>query len=242
MMRNPRRHMLAQPSRWASLLLTIALLSLGACGDDGPSDTPPPAGDLRRQTVDVLNSLTSVAFNVTHPNEPTDMGNGLTLTSVEGEAAFPDRSNMTAKGAFGRVNVTFGIIQIGDATYMRDPISQRWNSIDPSTLPFDFNGMNQSVANALKGATEVAATAGESIGGAQTYLLTGKITSDDLRGLVPGAAPGLPLDLEAWVRRSDGMPLRVVLHGRVIAEDAGTMVRQLDLGSFNDPVTVEPPI
>ena len=102
--------------------------------------------------------------------------------------------------------------------------------------------MNTSVADALSNATGIASAPGESIGGTPTFMLTGEITSDDLRGLVPGATPGLPLNLKAWVRQSDGMPVRVVLEGSIIDTDADGMVRQLDLRDFNNPVDIGPPI
>ena len=235
---------LASVRRWLlGMVLVLSVLVITACDDNGDSNEEvPPAEDLRTQTIDILQGLSSVAFHVTHPNEPTDMGNGLTLTSVDGVASFPNQADMTAEGAVGRVNVTFGIVQIGDTTYMRGPIGDRWSTIDPSSLPFDFKGMNNSVADALTNAENIQSSAGAAIDGTETWVLHGNITSDDLTGLVPAAASGLPLEVSVWVRRSDGLPIRVVLQGAVIEADPETIVRHLDLSEFNEPVTIEPPI
>jgi len=224
----------------AFLLLTLAI---GACrGGPAPEGTPPPATQLRDQTIELLRGLSSVDFQVTHPNVPTDMGGGITLSAVTGSASFPDKAKMAADGAFQRVAIKFGIVQIGDATFLQGPIGDKWQEVDPSSLPFNFRGMNNSVADALRNAQNLEAAAGEKIDGKATFTLRGAIMSDDLRGLVPAAAAGLSLTLTAWVRQSDGLPVRVVLNGPVIDTDQADMVRQLELTQFNAPVSVEPPI
>jgi hypothetical protein len=186
--------------------------------------------------------MTSVSFEVNHPNGGTDMGGGLMLNTVDGVAAFPSSARMSANGVIERIAVSFGIVQTETTTYFSGPIGDTWRVVPPETLPFDFVGMNTSVATALANATDISIAPGESLRGTPTLLLSGTITSDDLLGLVPAATPGLPLTIEGWVGRDDGLPWRVVLTGALIASDPQTMVRYLDLRGFNDPVTIEPPI
>lgn len=227
----------------AYVIFLAALLAVAACSNAGAATgTPPPPDGLRQETISILRGLSSVDFQVTHPVVPTDMGGGLTLSTVTGSAVFPDKAEMSADGAVQRVAVKFGIVQIGDTTYFQGPIGDTWREVDPSTLPFNFRGMNTSVADALENAANIKTGVGEKIDGQPTFTLTGSINSNDLKGLVPGAADGLPLDIEVWVQQSDGMPLRVTLKGSVIDTDPSTMVRQLDLSGFNKPVTIEPPI
>jgi hypothetical protein len=170
------------------------------------------------------------------------MGGGMILNTVEGVAAFPSSARMTAQGVIERIAVRFGIIQTDDTIYFSGPIGDTWRIVPPGTLPFDFVGMNASVATALANATELTAGVGDSIGGQPTFVLKGRIVSDDLIGLVPGATPGLPLSIETWVTQGSGLPVRVLVSGSLISSDPETMVRQLDLRDFDEPVTVSPPI
>ena len=229
-----------RPLRVAAFGLLV--LALTACGGETATPTPPSAAALRDQVADTLRDLRSVSFNVSHPNDGTDMGGGLVLTTVEGVAVFPNGARMSANGVIARIAVSFGIVQTNGMTYFSGPIGDTWQQVPPETLPFDFVGMNTSVATALANATALAVAPGESISGQPTFVLSGAIVSDDLQGLVPGAASDLPLGIGVWIGQDDALPWRVVLTGALIGADPESMVRQLDLHGFDEPVTIEPPI
>jgi hypothetical protein len=222
----------------------FGLLALGfaSCSAEQPTPTPPSAEALRDQTVDALLALSTVSFEVDHPNGGTDMGGGLMLNTVEGVAVFPSSARMSAKGVIERIAVSFGVVQTNDTTYFSGPIGDTWRIVPPETLPFDFVGMNTSVATALANAQGITIVPGERVSGRSTFLLAGDITSDDLLGLVPAADTGLPLKIEGWIGQEDGLPWRVVLTGALIGSDPETMVRHLNLDHFNEPTTIEPPI
>jgi hypothetical protein len=140
------------------------------------------------------------------------------------------------------VFAAFDIVQTNSTTYFSGPIGDTWRVVPPESLPFDFIGMNTSVATALANASGITVAPGEQVKGKHMFLLSGAIVSDDLQGLVPGAASGLPLTIECWIGQEDGLPWKVVLTGALISSDPETMVRQLDLNAFDEPVTVEAPI
>ncbi len=220
----------------------LLLLALTACGGEHSTPAPPSAEELRNQVVETLRNVTSVSFQVSHPNDGTDMGGGLVLNTVEGIAVFPKGASMTANGIIARIAVSFGIVQTDDTTYFSGPIGDTWRLVPPETLPFDFVGMNTSVATALGNATALAIAPGASVSGQPTFVLSGSIISDDLKGLVPGAALGLPLSIEGWIGQDDALPWRVVLTGALIGSDPESMVRHLNLHNFDEPMTIDPPI
>jgi len=218
---------------------------IAACeGGEEPVPTPtlPSADVLRDQTVERLLALSSVRFEITHPGEGTDMGGGLLLTSVEGIAAFPDRAEMTAAGTISPAVVNFGIVQIADITYFSGPFGDTWRIVAPGTLPFNFVAMHESVAHAIVSAVDLVVADGGKLDGTPVITLTGSIASEDLRGLVPGAAEGRPLRVIASMRRDNGFPIRVTLEGSLIGLDTETMVRGLDLSDFDTPVTIDSPL
>lgn len=202
----------------------------------------PPPGEVRDQAVEMLLTLTSVHFEVSHAEGGTDIGGGLLLTTVVGDALFPNKASMRADGEIGRVVIGFGIVQIEDVTYFSGPFGDTWRTVEPGTLPFNFVAMNQSVADTLTSAVDLSVTAGVEIDGQAMAELTGTISSDSLLGLVPGVAPGLSLGLTAWVGRKDNLPWRVRLTGPMIDSDPPEMTRFLNLSAFGEGVTIEPPL
>jgi len=228
---------------WAAVVALVTLIT--ACGGGeypAPTPTLPSADVLRDQTVERLLALSSVRFEIIHPGEGTDMGGGLLLTSVEGVAAFPDRAEMTAAGTITPAVVNFDIIQIADITYFSGPFGDTWRIVAPGTLPFNFVAMHESVAHAIVSAVDLIVADGGKLDGTPVVTLAGTISSEDLRGLVPGAADGRPLRVTASMRRDNGLPIRVTLEGALIGVDTESMVRQLDLSDFDAAVTIAPPL
>ena len=140
------------------------------------------------------------------------------------------------------LSLKIGIVQVGGSTWLMDPISSVWRVVESGTLPFDFSRMHDSVADAFDDATGLTIADGGSVGGVATFVITGHVTPVDFRGLVPSASGTNEMDLVAWIGRDDALPRRVRLSGTLVAADPPTMVRTLELSSFDKPVTIEPPI
>ena len=222
-----------------ALLVTVAALAAAGCGESiAATPTPPAAEDLRDATVDRLRALSSVHFEISHVEGATVLGEGLLLNTVEGDAAFPDRASMRAAATAFNVPVEFGIVQIVDVTYFSGPFGDTWRIVEPGSLPFDFVGMHDSVANALAMATELAVAEADR----DAYVLTGRIFSQDIRGLVPNTPAGEPLELAVRVGRTDSLPRSVRLTGKLVAEDPPGMTRVLELRDYDREVSIQPPI
>ena len=225
----------------AALFAIVGALASAGCGGSSastPTATPPTAEDLRNTTVDRLRALSSVHFEISHVEGGTVLGEGMLLNTVEGDAAFPDRASMRAAATAFNVPVEFGIVQIADVTYFSGPFGDTWRIVEPGSLPFDFVGMHDSVADALAAATELAVAEA----GTDAYVLTGRILSQDMRGLVPNTPAGEPLALVVHVRRADGLPSAVRITGKLVTEDPPDMTRVLELRDYDKEVSIRPPI
>ncbi len=233
-------------ARWSVASLVAALTLLAACGSQGdaPSPTPPSAEALRDRTVAALRALSTVHFDVTHEDGGTDLGGGLTLLSAEGDALFPDRAELTAltvlEGA--GINLAMGIVQIARETYIRDPVSRIWREADPDSLPFNFVGMHESLADALAAATGLDLTDGGEQDSVGTFLLTGSVAARAFAGLVPSATDDSELRIEVRIGVEDALPRSVRMVGARVEGDPPGMTRMMSLRDFDAPVTVEPPL
>ncbi len=240
----------------AAAALTVLL---AACATPTPTPAKPAAEAFRDRAAAALRQLSSVHFTVSHEVGGSDLGGGLILTSAAGDAAFPlpdgttggvtdgpreDRAWIAAAVTLPEFGLALDmtIVQIGEQTHMRDPISRVWRIVDQGTLPFDFSGMNDSVADALAEATDLALEEGGERDGVPTYLLTGLVRPEAFRGLVPGAIEGEPLRVQGLIGRDDGLSRSVRLAGRLIEADPPEMVRTLEFTGFDEAVNIEPPV
>ncbi|MCH7654938.1 MAG: LppX_LprAFG lipoprotein [Chloroflexi bacterium] len=229
-------------TRAAAAMSAAALIA--ACTAAVPPPTPPSAEALRDRAVATLRDLSSVHFTVSHEAGGTDLGGGLTLLTAEGDALFPDRAELSALTVVesAGINLSLGIVQIARDTYVRDPVSRIWREAEPGTLPFNFVGMHDSLADALAATTGLALTDGGERDGVATFLLSGTVAARAFAGLVPGALEGSVLRIDAWIGREDALPRSIRLAGALLAGDPPEMVRLMALRDFNAPVTVEPPL
>ena len=241
---------------WAVAIIGMLGMMAAACSAAAtppavPTPTTPSAEPFRDRTIATLRQLSSVHFIVSHEEGGTDLGGGVLLNLAEGDVLFPgggavaeDRADLVAKNTLTEFGLALdmAIVQIGAETYMRDSISRVWHTVEPGSPPFDFNAMNESVAEALAATTNLALADGDEQDGVPTYLLTGLVRPQAFRGLVPGAPEGDPLRLEAWIGRDDALPRMVRLSGKLIDEDPPEMVRLLRLSSFDEEVSIDPPI
>ncbi len=235
----------AQGTAHGSVALLVAVLTLLAgCTADAPTPTPPSAEALRDRTVATLRQLSTIHFEVTHEAGGTDLGGGLTLLSAEGDALFPDRAELTALTVLeaAGINLSMGIVQIARETYVRDPVSRIWREADPGTIPFNFVGMHDSLADALAAASDLAIADGGKRGGVETFLLSGAVAARAFAGLVPSATDESVLRIEVWIGKEDALPRSVRMVGALVAGDPPGMTRLMTLRDFNAPVTVEPPL
>lgn len=232
------------PGRAAPSLLALAVsLTLTACAGSAASTPAPSAVEVRDRAAEDLRALSTVGFRVSHPRGGTELGLG-TLTEAEGYGLFPDRAAFLAKAVaeqFGGITLEFDVVQIGSVTYLRDRISNRWQTLPPGALLVQFTGINDSIADALAAVSGVSLSDGGAVDGAATRLLRGTVESAALRGLAPTALEGT-LDIEVWVGLDDSRVRRVSLTGVLLPDDRPDMTRVLDLYDFNAPVIVEPPI
>jgi hypothetical protein len=228
--------------------LTVAACSAAPVPSPTPTPTPtaistPSAQELLDRMMTALLGLETVRFSLTHEAGGTDLGGGLLLTSVEGEALFPDRASLNATAAFSalRVNLGIGIVQIGDKAYRQDPLNRSWEEVVPASLPFLFAGMNRSVAEAMAASEQVNVIGIGEMDATAVYMLSGSVLSETLRGLVPAVGSGQRLQWEVAMGVDDALPRSLRIQGTMFSADTPEMARVLVLSDFDEPVVIEPP-
>ena len=82
----------------------------------------------------------------------------------------------------------------------------------------------------------------EELRGEDTYHIKGRIESQALEDLIPGAGEGLDVELDLWLEQSRSLLLQVLISGMVLPSDDADTVRVLTLDDINVPVEISPPV
>ena len=218
-----------------------ALLAAGCGSQPAPAPAVTPE-ELRDKAAEALRGLSSAHFRVTHEDgASTDIGFA-SLMEAEGDGLFPDRARFTVQASaalFRNATLEIDVIQIGETTYLRDAISQQWQTLPAGTLGIEFSNVAGSIADALASIRGATISDG---GGADVHLLSGVADAESLRGFVPSAPEGGTLDVTLWVGREDFLTRKVKVAGALFPSDPPDITRTLELSRFDAPVAVEPPV
>ena len=227
----------------------ILALAVG-CGS-GVTATPGKSGSLvidskvvLRQAVAELLRLESAAFSLEHLQGTTVLIPGfLEMNKVSGVVDIPDRFRLKvqAESLAPLSFVEIRIVVIEDQAYMTDPGTGRWRELSPEILPFNLANLDRTLANIIEAVEVPSTVVSEELRGYDTYHIRGRIKSQALAGLIPGAGEGLDVKLDLWLEQSRSLLLQVMITGMVMpSDDAGT-VRVLTLEDINVPVEISPP-
>ena len=241
---------LYRPGLTGALLFSAALLlASAACSGAGPTATPTPTPkpvdpreELQR-TVESLMSLQSVTFDLEHLVGSTNLLPGVLMTRAYGKAVVPGEFDITVEGEllFPRSYLEIGMVSLGEQAYMTNLVNGQWEEISPSALPINLSDFGATLAGIVEEVQSPRLLGQENIDGVDVYHISGDITSEVLKGLVPTAGTGFPVALEVWTERDTGMLRRAVITGQVVVTDVAEAQRQLSLEGANQPVTIERP-
>ena len=225
------------------------LLLLAACGGASNEDPTAPtpqqvdAKEALRNAVSEVLQLESAAFTLEHVKGSTTLLPGLQMSKAFGTVDIPDRFSLTVEAelAIPHSFVRISVVTIEDQAYMTDIISGRWRQVGPEILPFNFSNLSSTLAQIIEAVDNPVFVRTERLLGHDTHRIRGRIRSQDLSGLVPGAVAGFDVELDLWLEQARSLLRRILLTGMVIRTDDPETVRMLTLDDINTPVEISAP-
>ena len=232
----------------AACAVLVAVLAVG-CGStvtSSPTSTTGPAIDARavlsQAAVEIL-QLESARFILEHEKGSTTLFPGLEMMKAAGVVEIPDRVSLTVEGelAFPRSFIEASFITIGDEAYMTDLLTRKWREVPPETLPVRFADLGRTLADIIGAVEEPTVAGSERLQAYDTYHIEGRIKSEALSSLVPGAGEGFSVGLDLWLEQSRKLLLQVRISGKVLPTDIPEAVRLLTLDQIDVPVNITAP-
>ena len=234
----------------AALGSLLTFMTLGCSSE--PSNTPQPeptvapfdAREVLQAVVTELSELESGAFVLEHLKGSTDLIPGLVVMhKASGVVAIPDRVRITVEGetVLPRSFVEVGVVTIGDQAYMTDFITGKWQEVAIESLPFVPRNLGLTLADIVKAVEQPTLVGLERRMDMDTHHIQGRVQSQALAGLVPGAGQGFEVKLDLWLEESSHFLLQALIWGMVVPTDQPDTLRQLTLSDINVPVEISPP-
>lgn len=233
----------------ASMGMILSLMALGCGAGDRhtpaePTPTPLAVREALRGAVTELLQLESAAFTLEHLKGTTVLIAGLLeMRKASGVVVVPDKFRLTVEGetTFPRSFVEIGVVTIGDTAYMTDIITGRWLEVPLESLPLNPVNLGWTLAGIIEAVESPVVVGTARLNGIDTRLVRGRIQSEDLAGLVPGAGEGFSVELDLWLEKSRHLLIQVLISGMVVSTDQPDTVRRLILDDINIPVDISPP-
>jgi hypothetical protein len=227
----------------------VVLLFLAACGPGDETPTPPPVPtppptEILHRSAEALLGLQTLAFTLSNESGNIPLMTGVVANEISGVISMPDEVSVTIKGEVDvfRAYLELSVVRTEGIYYLTDPLTGDWRIVDQSAVPFDLTNVGINIGTIMKTMTDTNYVDNGSEGDA--WRITGKVLSQDLGGIIFGAAEGYAVDLEVWIRNVDSigyLPEKARIAGRVVETDTENYVRILTLGGFNEPVNIEKP-
>ena len=205
---------------------------------------PLDAKEALRGAVNEMLELETASFVLEHLKGATVLIPGfLEMRKASGVVDIPDRFlvKVEAETVRPRSFVEINVVTILDQAYITDLISGEWREVDPDSLPFTLTNLGKTLADIIEAVDAPAFIASERLRGYDTYRIQGRIQSQDLLSLVPGAGEGFDVQLDLWLEQSGSLLLQVLITGKVVSTDQADTVRRLTLDDINVPVDITPP-
>lgn len=223
------------------LLGSLALIATVAtgCSDDKPATggTSLDGAAVLRDAAAATKEISSAHFTLKVDGSIP----GLDVHSAEGDLT-------RTGGAKGKVNMDLlgqlfegEFVLVDDSIYIKGatggfqqlPASLVASIYDPGAILDPDKG----VANVLANVQNPKAEGTESVNGTSTVKVTGRVSKDVVKSLVPGVSSDV--DITFWVREDNKQPVKALV--KIPSSDGKTATAEVMLTDVNKPVTIEAP-
>jgi hypothetical protein len=212
-----------------------------------PSGAQEPAVDDVLEAASLrLAEVQSLHFTLEVDGETLiDDAGAIQLESAEGDMARPDKVAVEFRvSILGAGSVSIKMITVGDESWTTDLITGNWSDAPPE---FGYNPSvlydNQAGLGPVMGKLENAVLEGtEEVDGREAHTISGTVPAATIARLTAETMGGDQVSVRLWVDTETHDILRVMLAEGESANKEEPARWTLNLSSFNDEVTIEPPV
>ena len=189
------------------------------------------------QSGEVMNDLQSFSFGLEHNTGGTPLAQGLILISTEGFVIKPDKLSLKFVGSAGNFVMHGDVITIGDKTFMSNPLNDEWQVLQGQVSPLAYFDPALGISSMMSRVTDVTLLEIHN----SELRIGGKLPASALAPLLGPTTDG-SIEVELTIDLQSSYLTKVILKGRVTETELDGMERTIELGDFNEPKTIAPPL
>ena len=208
------------------LLIVFAVgLSTACSKSKEPLSIPAPIVspiDVLKDTQKSMSSVNSYEFKLSHR-----MGNGSKI----------DQSlTLVNDLLFGNIPVSAGVVKTRGSTYLRDPLTQKWQVIPRGTNPFDFLDPDKMISSILKGLSEPNLLADEG----SFFKIAGQLATTSFDYIFQDPV-NEQVNITIWIDSSSFVITRIEIVGKISESDPNNIIRVLEISKYNQVLEIVTP-
>lgn len=230
--------------RWLTILGAACVLIAAACGESQgtdsvtPTPAPPDIPTILKMTGETMQNLSTFHVILQHEGGTTQFAPGIVLNEAEAEIVNPDRMSASFSAQFGNMAVNSEFITIGNETWLTNPLSGEWETVELDVSPLGFFNPRQGISAIL---AEVHSVAEPPDVNGSVYTLMGSVPAKALESLLGSSIEGATVATRLVIDTDGYFLTEASVDGRVVPTDVEGVVRHLSMSRFNEPMVVEPP-
>jgi lipoprotein LprG len=224
------------------ILAIATALILTACAPALP-DLPP--NDIVTRSGQALLQVPSMHFKIDLSGSSVMINQAtlLSLRSVEGDFARPDRMGVHLKVIAAIAAAEMDMIALGNDQYVTDVLTHQWEVLPPEfgfnpAVMFDpQNGLEQTLKAGLDNTQSLGV---ESIDGVATYHIKGSLDGSRVQIMSGGLLSTGSIDVELWVEGNSFLARKAILTDRG-RDPKNPTVWSMSFSSFGKQVNITAP-
>jgi hypothetical protein len=223
----------------ATLLLTLALASLTACGGTGSKADPQAvlaAASVKMKTIKGFH------FEyVVHQPQGVEPSGGLYIARIIGDvnAAGDMKANVDAQ--MSGLPVSLGLVAVADMYYIEDPLSRKWQSMAAADSPVGKLSLGAGTIRILDRITEASYEGQESKGGTTCHHISGMVAAEEVKAIAGLVDTTNAFPAGIWIGVSDSLVYEVDIAGAATPDEDEGIWRSIVLSQHDNNVQIEAP-
>lgn len=206
-----------------------------------PTPIPVPLDPqvILNKSGQVMQSLNSFRFALTHESGGTEFLPGMIVEEATGDVLNPDVISVSFDGFFGEgYAFRMSMITMGADFYTTNPLTGKWESVDTGVSPLGFFNPTAGIFGMMVQVIDVKALDSSERG---EYLLGGSLPTEALAPLLGTTLKGKTFDVELSISIDDFYLVEAQFTGRVSPRDPEGIVRNITISDFDEAIVIKAP-
>ncbi len=225
---------------FAVVLGAVLALNTLSCASPAPPKEL-TAVEVLDKAATKMKSVDTVHFQLDMAGGKMQIGPGITVSKLEGDAAKPDKMSLKTKATIAGFAVEVELVTAGGKQYLKNPLTKQWEALQADLGAANLLNPEKGALAILSQAKEIKRAANEDLDGAKVFHIVATVASSGITSVTGGIPSGDDVIIDAWIGVDDFALRKVRVTGGVVQGEGPETVRTIVFSQFNQPVKIDLP-